>query len=32
MRCGFISGPYFSGVLAYLGLDVVGELGSDDGK
>ena len=32
MRCDFKSESCFSGVLWYLGLTVVGELGSDDAK
>jgi hypothetical protein len=32
MRCYFKSESWFSGVLGYPGLAVVGELGSDDTK
>jgi len=32
MSCDFKSKSCFSGVLGYLGLAVVGELGSDDAK
>jgi hypothetical protein len=32
MKCDFKSASYFSGVLRYPGLSVLGEMGSDDDK